>query len=118
MGILDNIKKLNDYKQYRDKERILNKRVAEATTQDTTFYAEYSTFAKGLREKLVYILFELDYREVKFTPTNPSNVKYFRQAMKDKEFSTNYHINVTASGEFIFRAITLQELKEKTDKAD
>lgn len=116
MGLLDNLRKLNDYKRYRDKERILNKRVAEATLQDTTFYAEYSTFAKGLREKLVYILFEMDYREVKFTPTNPSNVKYFRQAMLDKEFSTNYHIKVTASGEFTFRAITLNELKDTTNK--
>lgn len=115
-GILSNFKKIKDYGKYKNRERILENEVIKATSDDSTFYDEYSSFIEGLQIKLDYILDEEGYKEVTFNPNGTKNAKYFRAVIDDEQFKTNYKINLTIGGEFTFELRTIEDFGGMVDE--
>lgn len=109
MGIKGNIRKIIDYRKYRNLEKTVNREVIKRSIVETDFYSQYSSFIVGLKEKLDFLLIDSNYLEVVFRPVEPDKAKYFEKVLQDRQFQTLYHIKRTSGGEYAFRQRLLVE---------
>lgn len=115
MGLIDNIRRILDGQRYKNRERVLEREVAQATIDDSTFYREYGSFTTGLEELLDAVLIQENQKEIIIKPNFPQNAKYFRAVMEDDYFTSMYHIEKTSGGEFrfILKTIDFDSIEEE-----
>lgn len=104
MGIRDNFKKLSDYSKIKSREKYVEKEVQKHLIDDTKYSKDYSSFTKGLLEKLTQALDEDKdgYLEITIKPLHNKR-SFFVTFMNDSYMQTLYDIQETANKEFRFR---------------
>lgn len=102
MGISASLNKMKAYGQLKTREKRLEQEITKALIEDTNFSRDYSSFVKGLREKLDQALDTEGYLEITIKPL-PNKRSYFLNFMQDEQYKSYYIIEETAGKEFKFR---------------
>lgn len=105
MGFSDSFKKIKDYNKIKNREKRIEQEVTKALAEDTQFSKEYSSFVKGLIEKLDQALISDGYLEITIRPIKGKR-PYFLNFMNDEQYKSFYVMEETAGKEFRYRLRT------------
>ena len=105
MGLIDSYNKIKEYSRIKSREKRVEQEITNALIEDTQFSKEYSSFVKGLNEKLEQALMEDNYLEITIKP-ELNKRSYFLTFMQDEQNKNYYIIEETAGKEFRFRLRT------------
>lgn len=105
MGLIDSYNKIKEYSRIKSREKRVEQEITNALIEDTQFSKEYSSFVKGLIDKLDQALIVDNYLEITIKPAMNKR-SYFLNFMQDEQYKNYYVIEETAGKEFRFRLRT------------
>lgn len=100
MGIMDNIRGIQEAMDIRAKESNIARDALNVSTVEAKFLNEYGSFKMGLLDLLEKTIFMEGNRSIEVKGKNTDANKLLKHTMSDDEITIAFNVEITASGNF------------------
>lgn len=119
MGVLDNIKGIQEAMDIRSKEKAIGRDALNVSTVEAKFLNEYGSFKMGLMDLLEKTIFLDGNRSVELKGKNTDANKLLKHTMTDDEVTVAFDVEITASGNFRYTiGGSVEEYLEEQEKEE